>query len=679
MITMDKKDYKAVDDDKLVTILDDNIRRSIGYYDSQISRERRKVIDHYNATLPRPAHDGNSKYVSMDVYDAVESMKAALLETFSTGYKTVRFAAQTGEDVRIAEVATAYCDYVANRQNNLFEVMQSVIHDGLIARAGLCKVYWDEREDSYLEPIQDLTEEEFDAIVAQDNVEIEEVEQDELGLYSGDLRVFQDTSQVVIEAIAPEQFVIEPQAKSLDDVGFLGHRTTMTISELREAGYDEKLIAKIGDHEDVEMETDPEVLARHEEIGQDRGFNAKGFQDQVRSITVYELYIDIDLDGSGIAETYKVIKAGNVVLHKEKCTYKPFCAFVPLPIPHSFFGSNFGSKVVPIQTARTVLTRSILDHAMITNNPRYTVVKGGLTNPRELIDNRVGGIVNVSRPDAISPMVQAPLNPFIFQTIQMLDEDKEDTTGVSRLSQGLNKDAISKQNSAAMVEQLATMSQQRQKIIARNFANNFLKPLYQLIYQLVVENEPQAKIVEIAGDYVAVNPGDWGSKRDVTVEMHLGYGEQEAEAQKYLVLHGLMSQDPTLSTMYTPENQYNLMTHVMEQNGIKNVKDYLTAPQEQPPEQPDPAQEMAMQMQQKQLELQERQTAVAEMKAQMDAQIAQMKLQLEQMKVQQGFAIQSDNMDLKEAQLEHKQFVDKAELEIARTADDVRAIASPTG
>jgi len=676
---MDKTEYKAVDDDKLVTIIDDNIRRSIGYYDSQISKERRKVIDFYNASLPKPAHDGNSKYVSMDVYDAVESMKAALLETFSTGYKTVRFAPQTGEDTRIADIATAYCDYVANRQNNLFEVMQSVIHDGLIARTGLCKVYWDERTDSYLEPIQDLTEEEFDTIVAQDNVEIEEVEQDELGLYSGDLRVSQDASQVVIEAIAPEQFVIEPQAKSLEDVQFCGHRTTMTISELREAGYDEELIAKIGDHEDVEMETDPEVLARHEEIGQDRGFNAKGFQDQVRSITVYELYLDIDLDATGIAETYKVIKAGNVILHKEKCTYKPFCAFVPLPIPHSFFGSNFGSKVVPIQTARTVLTRSILDHAMITNNPRYTVVKGGLTNPRELIDNRVGGIVNVSRPDAISPMLQAPLNPFIFQTIQMLDEDKEDTTGVSRLSQGLNKDAISKQNSAAMVEQLATMSQQRQKIIARNFANNFLKPLYQMIYQLVVENEPDAKIVEIAGDYVSVNPAAWGQKRDVTVELHLGYGEQEAEAQKYLVLHGLMSQDPVLSTMYTPQNQHALMTHVMEQNGIKNVKDYLTPPSEVPQEQPDPAQEMAMQAQQKQLELQERQTAVAEMKAQMDAQIAQMKLQLDQMKAQQQFALQSDNQDLKEAQLEHKQMVDKAELEIARTADDVRAIASPTG
>ena len=166
---------------------------------------------------------------------------------------------------------------------------------------------------------------------------------------------------------------------------------------------------------------------------------------------------------------------------------------------------------------------------MITNNPRYMVVKGGLTNPRELIDNRVGGLVNVTRPDAISPMQQAPLNPFVFQTIQMLDEDKEDNTGVSRLSQGLNKDAISKQNSAAMVEQLATMSMQRQKIIARNFASQFVKTLAHEVYRLVVENETQEKIIEISGAYVRVNPTSWKEKRDVMVELKLGYGEQDRE------------------------------------------------------------------------------------------------------------------------------------------------------
>ena len=673
---MSTEEYSKLSDEQIVALVDDNVRKSIGYYDSEISRERRKVVDHYNAALPRPAHDGNSKYVSMDVYDAVESMKAALLETFSTGYKTVRFSPQNSDDVPMAAVATSYVDYVANRQNNLFEVMQTVIHDGLIARAGLAKVFYEESSDSYLQTIEDVLPDDFDMMLAEDNVEIEEVEEDALGNYSGTLRIYRDTSKVCVDAVAPEEFLIEPQAKDLDSITFCAQRYKKTLSELREMGYDEKLLEDIGEHDDVDLETDPEVISRHENIGSDRGFNVKGYQDQVRQVTVYEAYIMLDKMGSGVAELYKVIKAGNSLLECERCMRRPFVAFVPLPIAHAFYGSNFGAKVIPIQNARTVLTRSILDHAMITNNPRYVVTKGGLSNPRELIDNRVGGIVNVTRPDAISPMPQAALNPFIFQTIQMLDEDKEDTTGVSRLSQGLNKDAISKQNSAAMVEQLATMSQQRQKIIARNFANNFLKPLYQMIYQLVVENEDEQKIVELAGNFVPVNPGAWADKRDVQVDLHLGYGEQEQEAQKYLAIHGLMSQDPVLSQMYTPENAFNLMSTVLENNGIKNVSDFLSPPQ-QP--QPDPSQEMQMQAAQKQLEIQERQTAVAEMKAQADAQIAQLKLQLEQLKAQQSFAIQSDSMDLKEAQLEHKQMVDTAELEIARTADDVRAIASPTG
>lgn len=112
---MNKTEYIKLDDDKIASILDDNIRKSIGHYDSQISRERKRAIDYYNGTLPRPAHDGNSKYVSLDVYETVESLKAALLETFSTGSKTVRFAPQNADDVALAEVATEYCDYVANR------------------------------------------------------------------------------------------------------------------------------------------------------------------------------------------------------------------------------------------------------------------------------------------------------------------------------------------------------------------------------------------------------------------------------------------------------------------------------------------------------------------------------------------------------------------------------------
>jgi len=673
------KDYKPLDDDNIVTMLDDCIRRSVGYYDSEISRERQRVLEYYSGALPKPQHEGNSKYVSLDCYDTIESMKASLLETFAAGEGTVKFTPQNADDVQQAALCTAYTDFVAHRQNDIFTIMQSAIHDGLVARVGIVKVFWDECEDFHEEYFDSLTSEELDALLAQDDIEIKEQEEDDFGLISGTVCVYRDVSQVRIENVAPEEFLIEPQAKSLESVGFCAHRTLKTISELIDEGYDENLIDKIGDHEDVSMETDPEVLARHENIGASRGFSSFSYQDQVRTVQVTEAYIDIDLDGTGSVELYKVIKAGNVLLEKQRVTRKPFVTFSPLPVPHSFFGVNFGAKVIPTQNARTVLTRSILDHSIMTNNPRYVVVKGGLTNPKELLDNRTGGLINATRPDAIQPMIQAPLNPYVFQTIKLLDEQLEDTSGVSRISQGTNKDAVSKQNSAAMMEQLQTMSQQRQKIIARNFASQFIKPLYHLIYQLVITHESDDKLVELGGEYVNVSPSKWADRRDVSISLHLGYGERDKESQKYLAMHTVLSQDPQLSEMYQPQNAYALASKVLDLSGIKNVAEYLTNPEQIPPKQPDPAQELQIEMLKKQIEVTERQTAVAEMKTQMDAQIAQMKLQLEQLKAENNFAIQSDTMDLKEAQLRHKKIIDSAELVLAQQADEITAIASPNG
>ena len=89
---MAKKDYKKLSDNSIVTLVDQQVGNSVGYADSELSTERAKIIDYYNGTLPKPAHDGNSKYVSLDVYDAVESLKAALLETFSAGTRTAIIA-----------------------------------------------------------------------------------------------------------------------------------------------------------------------------------------------------------------------------------------------------------------------------------------------------------------------------------------------------------------------------------------------------------------------------------------------------------------------------------------------------------------------------------------------------------------------------------------------------------
>ena len=159
----------------------------------------------------------------------------------------------------------------------------------------------------------------------------------------------------------------------------------------------------------------------------------------------------------------------------------------------------------------------------------------------------------------------------------------------------------------------------------------------------------------------------------------LGYGDQEQLVQKHLSFH-----QPILSRSYTwtnvlSQNKFKMLASVLEKSGIKNVADFLTDPAMIPPPPPDPNAEMQMQMAQQQMQLQERQTAVAEMKVQVDAQMRQMKHELDTMKAQQAFALQSDKQDLNETEFEHKEFVNLEELEIARNADDVRAIASPNG
>jgi len=247
--------------------------------------------------------------------------------------------------------------------------------------------------------------------------------------------------------------------------------------------------------------------------------------------------------------------------------------------------------LIPTQNARTYLTRSIINHTLITNNPRLQVVRGTVENPRELMENRIGGIVNVKRADGIAPIPQSGLNPFVFQTIELLDSDKEEITGISRLSQGLNKDAISKQNSQGMVNDLISVSQIRQKIIARNFAENFLRDLYMMIYQLVIENENRQKVIQVGGSWTPIDFTQWPEDTEMEVSFALGYGDQDRELMKWKSLDSYLSNDPMLKIAYPPAKRYNVVKKAMNAMGIKDVSDYILSPDQVQPPPPDPMQE----------------------------------------------------------------------------------------
>jgi hypothetical protein len=161
-------------------------------------------------------------------------------------------------------------------------------------------------------------------------------------------------------------------------------------------------------------------------------------------------------------------------------------------------------------------------------------------------------------------------------------------TGISMLSQGLNKDAVSNQNSQGMIQDLVNMSQTRQKVIARNFANQFVIPLWLKVYDIVIKNEDKESIQNLNGTWYPIDPRRWKERKMCSVSIHLGYGEMDREADRYMQMAVMWAQDPQTSSMFTIQNRYKMATDVAKMRGISNVNDYLTPPEKLPPPQPDP-------------------------------------------------------------------------------------------
>jgi hypothetical protein len=675
------KKKTGLSEEEILVKVNGKVAECVGWYDSRLSKERERVIKHYNSQLPLRQSLGHSSYISSDVYDSVEAMKAQLTETFSgNGDEIVAFPPQGPDDVETARIATEYCSYVVFRENDGYALMRDVIHDGLTARAGIAKVFW--------ETIYEYEEHEFEGaahadvigVASQDDVADLDAEEQPDGTFAGTMRKRIDRSKVTIIAVPPEEFLISPRAISIPAADATAHRTLKTKAELTEMYPDfAKEIAEMGMDDSKSLDTTAEVLARHYATEGGAAAMDNAIQPELDKVMFFEAFVRMDKkDGRG-ARLYKVCYANQVLFSCDEVDRTQFIAFVPLPVPHCFYGNNFAQRVVPTQNARTVLTRAVLDHAAITTNVRYTVLKGGLLNPKEMQDNRLGGLVNINRPDAVRPLEQQPLNPFVFQLNESLKANKEESTGISSLSQGMNKDAISTQNSEGLIDNLVSLSQQRQKIVARNFANGFLIPLYLEVYRLVLENEKKEKIIEIAGNYVPVTVQSWKARSSCKVALHLGYGDRDRQAAKHTQAYSQLAADPALAPLFSIKKRAELANDTMKLAGF--TKSYLEDPDTVKPPEPDP-------FKVKELEIKEMTAKAALISAEATATLKQVQAQneqitrsLEEMKTQFELVFkqrESDRLDLETA---NRIDVSQREIELAENAppEQTNNIVSPNG
>lgn len=577
-------------DEKIGALIDQKVADAISWYSSKLSTERQKVLEYIDRKLPKPYHPNGSKWVNPAVYSAVEYMRAQLGDTFSAGSGIVTFDALNAQDVETARIASEYANHVFYSGNQGEKIIREAIFDGLTARVGIAKVWWEPDHKDEEISFENVGPDEIQFWVEDESIVHLEVDENDNGSFSGRLVKRCDCGSVKVEVVNPEEFAIDKRAKELSDRYFCVHYTHSTIDDLISdypdlKGREDELRAGQGD----DFSMSPEVLARFHDTTAATYLRADDVQDELTSVMVAEAYCRFKKKGDLAARLYKVIRCGKVNIVVEPVDELPFVVFTPIPRPHIFYGECYAKTVMPTQDILTAAQRSIIDHAMMTNNPRWMVAKGGLVNPRELLDNRLGGIVNVKDLNSIEPIQAPAMNPMLFSLVQGMEQLTESITGISAASIGLNKDVISKQNSAALMEQQTGNSQIRQKEIARNFASQFLIPLFEKINRLVVRFEKNEKIIEVAGNYVPVQPWTWLEDRAATASAHLGFGEKESQARKIAEFFVALKQNGgDVFTGY--EGFYNGLSDMLTLEGRRvDIQRYLPiTPDKIQPPQPDP-------------------------------------------------------------------------------------------
>ena len=633
-------------EEEIVTRVRGEITDSLGYMGDTISQQREQAMQYYYGLPFGNEVAGRSQYVDSTVQDTIEWIKPSLMRVFASGDEMVKFTPHGPEDVAMAKQATDYVNYVFTKDNDGWVILYSWFTDALLSKNGIVKVWWDEYDEEQREEYRGLDETELTALITQEGVEV--VEHTEYIEYEQPvhdivIKRSQYNGRVKVENVPPSEFLISREAKTIQDARFVCHRVEKTLSELREMYPDKDLQPEdLGAGDEDLMSYSAERLERYAFDKSARyweGWGGDEFGDEsLRRYWLHESFLRVDQDGDGIAELRKVCTVGSTVLQNEEIDAVPFVSLTPIKIPHKFFGLSLADLVMDLQLYKSTLMRNLMDNMYNQNFGRYAVLEGQ-ANLDDLLTQRPGGVVRVKSPNAVMPLQTPSLEPYSFQMLEYLDGVRESRAGVSRMSQGLNENALTSHTTATAVNAVMGAAQSRVELIARNFAETGVKELMMRIYELVQKNQDKQRVIMLRNEWVPVRPDAWKDKYDCTVSVALGQGNKDQQMAHLSQMLSFASQAMQGGLpIVNVQNMYNLGASLVKAMGFQNVDDFLTDPSKMPPQpqQPDPKQqEMQMEAQIKQKELE----------------IKQGELQLKAAKIEQEYQKLAVDSSLKQQEL----------------------------
>jgi len=643
-----------ITDEELITRIRSEVTGSLGYMGDTISQQREQAMSYYYSLPFGNEVEGRSQYVDSTVQDTIEWIKPSLMRVFASGDEMIRFTPHGPEDVPMAKQATDYVNYVFTKDNPGWEILYSWFTDALLSKNGIVKVWWEEYEEEQREEYHNLDEVSLMALISDDSVEVvehTEVTTGEQPYHDLVIKRKDYDGRIKIENVPPSEFLISREAKNLQDARFVCHRVLKTLSELREMYPDEDLDPEDlgGGGEDMAAFS-AERLERYKfdksatywEGWGDAGLNE---EEGLRTYWLYESFLKTDYDDDGITELRKICSVGNKILQNDAIDKIPFVSITPIKIPHKFFGLSVADLVMDLQLMKSTLMRNLMDNMYNQNFGRYAVLEGQ-ANLDDLLTQRPGGVVRVKSPNAITPLATPALEPYTFQMLEYLDGVREARAGVSKMSQGLDENALTSHTTATAVNAVMGAAQSRVELIARNFAETGVKDLMICIYELLHKHQDKERMIQLRNEWVPVRPDVWRDKYDCTVSVALGSGNKD---QQMMHLSQMLSFAGEAMKgglqIVTEQNMYNLGASLVRAMGFQNVDDYLTDPSRLPPK------GEGEQSPEQQAKLIEAQVKKEELKIKAaEIQIKVQKLQQEQQKLQIDTSLKQQEINLEREQ-----------------------------
>lgn len=591
-----------MDKEKIGQIVGREIQDSLQYFEQEFSQNRVEALDYYLAKPLGNEIEGRSSVVSTEFADTVEQIMPSLMRLFTGSDKIVRFAPRTAEDTEAAEQATDYVNFILENDCNKYRLIHDFVKDALMFKIGVVKVYWDESYNVEEQLYESMTQDQLAILLANPDVEVVEQEETVLvapdadglgGVSNYDLRVKvrKKAGRIRAENVPPEEFLISRRAKSLQDARFLCHRTQLTISQLVSMGFDEDEIEEHASYNDLEVEE--EVDRRFGDI---EGGNVSDAADpSQREVMVYETIILCDYDEDGIAERRRVVSIGNDgthVLSNEIIDYIPFAVVSPLLMPHRLIGRSLFDLTKDLQLLKSTLLRQQLDSTYAINFPRLLVQEGAV-NLDDLLDGGAGGIIRTRQMGSVQQLATQGVGNEVQPLLQYIDQIKEQRTGISKASAGLDASVLQSTTASAVA---ATVKGAGQKLeyFARTIAEVGLKDLYNLILKLVTTHQQKERIVRLRNQFVTIDPRLF---KGFDTVVNVGLGSMD-ENEKLMKLGQMISKQESILQQLGKDNdivsveQYtNTLRQYAEVAGFKDTDKYFKDPaqvEQKPPPPPPP-------------------------------------------------------------------------------------------